>query len=116
MASEAFSTGWSLAMTRPASIAAWARARLSNSPRSTSNRSARLRGGGTLTSRLPSSTRYARRRGAELGGGEAHAGLEGGQIMPDIRRRLRWRHQRATVQIERMDHHQIVGQSEILDG
>src|SRR6204780_5911897 len=51
MASDAFSTGWSLAVTRPASIAAWARARLSNSPRSTSNRSARLRGGGMLNSR-----------------------------------------------------------------
>ena len=36
--------GLPLAMTRPASIAACARARLSNRPRSTSTRSARLRG------------------------------------------------------------------------
>src|ERR1700742_4621321 len=42
--SEGFATGLSLAVTRPASIAAWARARLSNRPRSTSSRSARLRG------------------------------------------------------------------------
>ena len=36
--------------------------------------------------------------------------------MPDIRGRLRWRYQRAAVEIERMDHHQIISQSEILDG
>jgi hypothetical protein len=44
MTSDGFVTGLSLATTRPASIAARARARLSNSPRSTSNRSTRLRG------------------------------------------------------------------------
>ena len=36
--------------------------------------------------------------------------------MPDIRGRLPWRHQRAAVQIERMNHHEIVAQAEILDG
>src|SRR4051794_26938262 len=43
MISEGFATGLSLAITRPASIAARARARLSNRPRSTSTTSARLR-------------------------------------------------------------------------
>src|SRR5882762_7476341 len=42
MVCEGFSTVLSLAMTRPASIAARARARLSNRPRSTSRRSTRL--------------------------------------------------------------------------
>ena len=111
-----FHTGLSLAMTRPASIAACARARLSNRPRSTSNRSARLRGGGAHGSRLAKfNPMPARARGKPLGG-HPHAGLESGQVMPDIGGRLPWRHQRAAVQIERMDHHQIVGQSEILDG
>src|SRR6185312_11375908 len=50
MPSDAFSTGLSLAVTWPASIAARARARLSNRPRSTSNMSARLRRGGTRVS------------------------------------------------------------------
>jgi len=40
--SEAFVTSLSLAVTKPASIAAWARARLSNRPRSTRSTSARL--------------------------------------------------------------------------
>ena len=38
------------------------------------------------------------------------------QVMPDVGGRMLWRHQRAAVLIEGMDHHQIVGQSEILDG
>src|SRR6202011_2180746 len=52
IASAALRTCLSLAVTSPASIAAWARARLSNRPRSTSNRSARLRAGGPLVLRL----------------------------------------------------------------
>ena len=56
------------------------------------------------------------RRSAEPPGGHAYASLEGGQVMPEIRGRLSWRYQRAAVQLERMNHHQIVAQSEILDG
>ena len=48
-------------------------------------------------------------------GGEMQARLERGQIMPDIGGRLARRHQRAAVEIERMDHHQIIAQAEILD-
>src|SRR5438477_12368353 len=44
MTSEAFATGLPPAVTPPASIAARARARLSNRPRSTSSTSTRLRG------------------------------------------------------------------------
>src|SRR5690348_7275026 len=44
MVSDGFTTSLSLATTSPASIAARARARLSNSPRSTRSRSMRLRG------------------------------------------------------------------------
>src|SRR5512147_298178 len=49
MVSEGFVTGLSLAMTRPAAMAACARARLSNRPRSTRRTSARLRGGGMVS-------------------------------------------------------------------
>ena len=114
MPSDGFCTCLSLAMTRPASIAACARARLSNRPRSTSSMSARLRGGGVLG--LAKVNSMPARRGAEPFGGHAHAGLECGQVVPEVGGRLPWRHQRAAVQIERMNHHQIVGQSEILDG
>jgi len=38
------------------------------------------------------------------------------QIVPEIRGGLPWRYQRAAVQFERMNHHQIIAQSEILDG
>ena len=41
------------------------------------------------------------------------AGLERGEIVPDIRRPLPRRHQSSTMQIERVDHHEIVGQAEI---
>src|SRR5882672_3903485 len=45
IASDALRTGTVSAVTRPAAIAAWALARLSNKPRSTSRTSARWRGG-----------------------------------------------------------------------
>src|ERR1019366_9284602 len=61
MPSDGFMTCLSLAVTRPASIAACARARLSNRPRSTSNRSERLRGGGKVGSPLAKSTSTHRR-------------------------------------------------------
>src|ERR1700676_5730314 len=43
IASDALRTGRPSAVTRPAAIAAWARARLSNRPRATNRRSARSR-------------------------------------------------------------------------
>ncbi len=95
-------TGVSLAVTRPASIAARARARLSNRPRSTSSTSdalagrrlacrdvGRLRHGAIARSRPPAATQAS----------------NAAEIVPDIGRRLPRRHQRAAMQIERVDHH-----------
>src|SRR5579864_8719559 len=110
MVSEAFSTCLSFAETSPASIAARARARLSNSPRSTSKRSMRLRGEGIVQ---PVGLRSF---GVEPFGGEPDARLERGQIPPDISRPLTWQHERPAVEIERMNHHQIVVVAEIFNG
>src|ERR1700722_5618983 len=115
MTSDGFVTGLSLAMTRPASIADLARARLSNSPRSTSTRSARLRGGRVLSAFAGISTRRARGGGCETLRCQPHAGLERRQIVPDIRRRLPRRDQRAAMQVERVNHHQIIRKTKILD-
>src|ERR1700726_3282836 len=47
---------------------------------------------------------------------EPHAGLERDQIMPHIGRRVGRYHQRTTVNVERVNHHQIIDQAEILNG
>src|SRR5215475_9028715 len=107
MTSEALDTGRSLAMTRPASIAARARARLSNRPRSTSTTSARLREVLLLPCFATISPFF---------GGEADACFERGEVVPDVRRSCLRQHQRRAVQVERMDHHQIIRQAEILNG
>ena len=115
MPSDGFWTCLSLAVTRPASIAACARARLSNRPRSTSSMSARLRGGGCASlgqGQLDARAGAAPSRSAAM----RTQVSKRGQVMPEIGGRLPWRHQRAAVQLERMNHHQIVAQSEILDG
>src|SRR3984957_17680928 len=101
--SEALSTGLSLAETRPASIAARARARLSNKPRSTSRRSMRLRGEAMLSGSEP------RRR-------QGDANLERGQVVPDVDGLFARQHQRCAMKIERVDHHEIVVLSEIFNG
>src|SRR5882757_3778926 len=110
MTSDAFATCLPSAVTPPASIAARARARLSNSPRSTSSTSARLRG--EVPFSLLSVTV------SSLAGGafrhKAHTRLKRGEIMPDIRRCPSRHHERVTMQIERVDHHQIIRQAEIL--
>src|SRR5207302_8122355 len=93
----------SLAVTRPASMAARARARLSNRPRSTSKISARLQGGDMLI-------HLSLTRG-ESRGFQANARLECGQIMPDVLRRPLWRHQCAAMPMERVYHHQVVAQA-----
>src|SRR5277367_645838 len=98
--SEALSTGLLLAETRPASIAARARARLSNSPRSTSRRSMRFLEDGMLCPR--------RRHG--------DADLERGQVVPDVDRLLARQHEWRAIEIERVDHHEIVGMAEIFNG
>src|SRR5450631_3489036 len=110
MVSEGFVTSLSLAMTRPAAMAACARARLSNRPRSTSRTSARLRGGGMDSALFE---RALASGSIEPLGGRADAGLERREIIPQIQRRQARRHQRALVEVERVDQHQIVGQGEI---
>ena len=100
--------------TSPASIAARARARLSNRPRSTSSTSARLRGA-RVRSRLfvkalnpicraPRSAARRTQASNEVRSCQISAGA--------IRRRHQW----AAMQVERVDHHEIVGQSKILHG
>src|ERR1700754_1360533 len=107
MTSEALDTGRSLAMTSPASIAARARALLSNRPRSTSTTSARLREMLLLPCFATISLLF---------GGEADACLESCEVVPDVRRPCLRQDQRRAVQVERMDHHQIIRQAEILNG
>src|SRR5690349_2873251 len=107
MTSEGFTIGLSLATTSPASIAARARARLSNSPRSTSSRSMRF-----LAADMVSSSRWARRSAP---GRHANANFERGQVMPDVGGLFARDDQRRAVQFERMDHHQVVMVAEILD-
>ena len=53
-------------------------------------------------------------RSGEPLGRHAHAGLERAQVL-HVRWILPWLDQRAAVQIERMNHHQVVAQPEILD-
>src|SRR5665647_1598117 len=60
------------------------------------------------------SKRYQRWRSRQPLGGQAYAGLESSEIMPDVGRLPPRRYQRAAMQIERMHHHQIVAQPEIL--
>src|SRR5215210_422078 len=115
MVSEGFVTVLPLSVTRPASMAARARARLSNRPRSTSKTSARLREGDMMVSSMaefnalpPGAQPQAVRR-------DADAAFERGQITPDIGRRLPRHDQRAAVQIQRMYDHQVVAQGEILN-
>ena len=62
MTSDAFATGLPSAITSPASIAARARARLSNRPRSTSSTSTRLRGEVSLALFVSHSQLICRRR------------------------------------------------------
>ena len=47
--------------------------------------------------------------------GDADADLERGEIVPDVVGPFARQHQRRAMQIERMDHHQVVGVAEILD-
>src|SRR5580704_7848830 len=101
--SEALSTSLSLAETRPASIAARARARLSNNPRSTSKRSMRLRGEAMLS-------------GNEPRGRQGDANFERGQVVPDVDRLFAWQNQRCAMEVERVDHHEIVVLAEIFNG
>src|SRR5690242_21962884 len=99
----------SLATTRPASIAARARARLSNSPRSTRSTSMRLPEGDMLRSWLSSgaSAPFA---------SHAYANFERGQVLPDISGLCPRQNQRHPMEFELMDHHQIAGVAEIFNG
>src|SRR5689334_19942352 len=112
MTSDGFVTGLSFARTRPASIAARARARLSNRPRSTSTTSARFFGAVAMGASPPPSGSWRRRAPF---GDETHAGFEGGKVVPGIERRQARRDQRGTVDVEPVDDHQIVGEAKILD-
>src|SRR6202171_5966860 len=112
MVSDAFSTGFPSAVTPPASIAARARARLSNRPRSTSTTSARVRGGVSLLFLV--NLKLDLPRGPA--GRQTNTGLEQGEIVPDISGRLVRRHQWAAMQIERVDHHEIIRPAEIFHG
>src|SRR6185437_6807577 len=98
MISDGFRMGLSLATTRPASIAARARARLSNRPRSTRSRSMRLPGEDMLRScfLIGASAPF---------GCHAYAKFERGQVVPDVLRLRARQDQRHAMQLERMDHH-----------
>src|ERR1700759_3299114 len=98
MVSDGFTTGLSLATTRPASIAARARARLSNSPRSTNNRSIRLRGEDIAGLFILAARREPLRR-------YGNAKLERGQVVPDIVWSCTRQHERRPVDVEAMHHH-----------
>src|SRR5262245_5710059 len=98
MVSDGFTTGLSLATTSPASIAARARARLSNSPRSTRSRSIRLRGEDMLGSSSWRADAVSER--AEPLRSHGNAKLERGQVVPDIFWPLAWQHQRCAMQVE----------------
>ena len=47
--------------------------------------------------------------------GQTHARLERGQIVPDVFGRLSRYEQWAAMQIERVDHHEIVGEAEVFN-
>ena len=100
-------TGLPSAITRPASIAARARARLSNRPRSTSSTSARLRGEVSLSLLLAKVNSFLPLARPAASTTQASNEVRSCQM---IGGRLPRRHQSSTVQIERVDHHQIVGQ------
>src|ERR1700756_2991256 len=108
MVSEGFAILLSLATTRPASMAARARARLSNRPRSTSNVSMRLRGADMFQPQLGPV-------GAKPLGRKPHACLERGEVAPDVRRLLPRRRQRRAITLESMDQHEIVTEAEIFN-
>jgi hypothetical protein len=47
--------------------------------------------------------------------GDADANFEGGQVMPDIGRFCARQYQRGSVEVESVDHHQIVIEAEIFN-